>query len=133
MDLNKILKDLDENNKKNKSIDDSFIYSLLIDEEYLIQLNSLILKSDKYCINFLLNDIINTFDYEKTILYKLIRFSIKNSEYVDYIFLIKKIIKNESFLKYIENTDLWFVNIDTEFNYLENEQFLNTIFGCLCK
>jgi hypothetical protein len=133
MDLNKILKDLDENNKKNKSIDDSFIYSLLIDEEYLIQLNSLILKSDKYCINFLLNDIINTFDYEKTILYKLIRFSIKNSEYVDYIFLIKKIIKNESFLKYIENTDLWFVNIDTEFNYLENEQFLNTIFGCLWK
>ena len=130
MDLNKILKDWNDGNIKDNN--STFIYTLLIEEDYLIQMNSLILSSNKDCIDFLLDDIRNAFD-NKTILYKLIRYSINKTNYSDYIFFLKKILKNDSFLKYIENTDLWYVSIDTDLYYLENEAFLETIFGCLWK
>ena len=64
---------------------------------------------------------------------KYIRYSINKTNYSEYIFFLKKILKNDSILKYIENTDLWNVSIDTDLYYLENDAFLETIFGCLWK
>lgn len=130
MDLNKIIKNWDE--EENKEENSKSIYTLLIDEDYLEKLISLVLESNEHCINFLFYDIDNSLNYN-TVLYKIIKYSINKTDYYDYIKFLKKISKIDFIFIYIENTDLWNISIDTDTNYLESDDFLKTIFGCLWK
>ena len=130
MDLNKIIEKWDD--EENKEEYSKCIYTLLIDEDYLEKFISLVLESNKGCTNFIFYDIDNSLNYN-TVLYKIIKYSINKTDYYDYIKFLKKISTIDSLFIHIENTNLWSISIDTDTNYLESDDFLETIFGCLWK